>query len=240
MLGIFRKQDTFLPYAEVKSLSEAYEVAVRNVINQHEEVVTEDGEVTWQSNPFTICITQPWRTNFIHKFSPYGREFYKKYADDIVNGTSNKFVYTYHDRLFHYRKHYYDDLINEFIPSDVYGLILDEYIDQINYVVDKLVYEPTSRRAIAITISPYIDEVKKDIPCLQEIQFWISEGKLNIYVFMRSNDILLGMPQNIRGFYKLQFEVAKRIGIHCGKLFYTVTIPHAYINRDKNELSKWL
>jgi len=241
MFHLFKKDTLFKPYAEVKSLSKAYEVAMNNVISNHTEVVTEDGEITWQSNPFTICITQPWRTNFIHKFSPYGKMFYQKYAKDILNGPDGDFVYDYHSRLFHYRKHFYDDIINEFVPTEIYGQILGEDIDQIQYVIDKLNVEKTSRRAVALTIQPLIDHVKKDIPCLQFIQFWIDEkNKLNMYCLFRSEDILGAFPTNVFGLYKLQKYVANHTDSNLGKYYHTVTIGHLYTVKNAEDLKKWI
>lgn len=240
MFHLFKKDTLFKPYVEVKSLSEAYEVAMNNVINCHTEVVTEDGEITWQSNPFTICITQPWRTNFIHKFSPYGKMFYQKYAHDIINGPDGDFVYDYHNRLYHYKKHFYDDVINEFVPTEIYGQILGEEIDQIQYVIDKLNDEPNSRRAVAVTWQPPVDTKIKDVPCFQYVQFWKEGSKLNGFFSIRSNDSLLAMPQNSFGFYKLQRHVAKYTDSNCGKMWYQPILPHLYAVRDINELKKWM
>lgn len=237
---LFDKNNSFKPYASVRSLEEAYSVAVNNVINSNVEVVTEDGEHTLQSPPFTICIEQPWYYKYIHKNSPYGKEFYKKYAYDIVNGTSGHFVYDYHTRLFNYVINYYNNIIATFVEPEIYNPILDEHIDQINYIVEKLIEEPTSRRALAITWQPYIDEVKKDVPCLQYVQCWIENDKVNIYFMMRSNDILLAMPQNIFGFHKLHYYISKKVGKSMGKMYYSVVIPHIYYKRDANEFSKWL
>lgn len=241
MFGFLKKDNTgFLPYAEVKSISEAYEVAMNNVIKCHELVTTEDGEETWQAPPFTICITQPYRSNFIHKFSQYGKEFYAKYAKDILQGTPSNFVYDYHTRIFKYRMHFYDELINTFVPDETYNKILNVYIDQIEYVVDKLKSEPTTRRALAITWQPFIDEVKKDVPCLQFIQFWIENGYLNMYVVFRSEDILSAMNPNMYGIYNIQKHVATKVGVKIGKYYHTITMPHAYWQRDANVLKNWL
>jgi thymidylate synthase len=236
----FLKQKKFEPYKEVKSISEAYDFAVKNVINEHREVVTEDGELTWQSNPFTVCITQPWRSDFIHKNSSYGKEFYKKYAHDILNGTESAFIYDYHTRLFEYRKHFFDELISYHVTDDVYNPILNESVDQIQYIINKLKEQPTSRRGIAVTIQPVIDEVRKDIPCLQFVQCWIEDDKLNIYVLFRSEDILGASNPNMYGIHKLQSYIAQNIGCKLGKYYHSITIPHLYYDKNNYELVKWL
>lgn len=234
------RDDTFKPYSEVKSISDAYDVAVKNVINKHIEVKTEDGEVTWQSDPFTICITQPWRSNFMHKNSPYGKEFYKQYAKDVVEGNTSEFVYNYHTRLFNHKVNYYNDIIDLFVPTEVYKPVLDEKINQIQYCIDKLIEEPTTRRAIALTWVPKLDTVRKDVPCLQLTQFWISEEKLNGSFTFRSNDMLSASGMNMVGLYALQRYVARNIDYKIGKMYYTAIIPHCYPERDFSELKKWL
>jgi thymidylate synthase len=242
--NIFRKQtetSLFKPYMEVKSISDAYDFAVKNVIAKHREVTTEDGEHTWQSDPFTICITEPWRPNVIHKNSPYGIKFFDKYASDIINGTPSEFVYTYHERLFKYRENYYDDIVSMFVPDEVYLYILDRTINQMDYIEEKLQNEPNSRRGLAITWEPKIDELKKDVPCLQFLQFWLEDNRLNMYVLFRSNDILLALLQNLMGLYTLQKYMAKKLGNKkIGKFWISETMPHLYNKRDANELKKWI
>lgn len=231
----------FRPYIEVESIEEAYAAAINNVISEeHRIVITENGESTWQSDPFTICITSPYK-NYLHENSPYGAQFYKEYAHDLVHGKESDFAYDYHTRLFHYPKHIYDEAISQFIPDVVYSHILDEYIDQIDYIIEKLKEEPTSRRAWAFTWVPAFDTVKEDVPCLQFVQCWIDNNKLNIMCAFRSNDILSAVPANMYGLYCLQKYIRTQIGgIRLGKIWWQVHVPHIYYIRDATELSKWM
>ncbi|MFA5760329.1 MAG: thymidylate synthase [Dehalococcoidales bacterium] len=214
----------------VNTLSESYASVMKFIIWNHCEVTTEDNEKTWQSDPILITITNPTSSDYIHKNSPYGKQFYEQYASAIVYGyteSDSKFVYDYHSRLFEY----YDyDGVKE----------SSRWTNQIQYVIDKLNESRTTRRAIAITWNPSVDTTNKDVPCLQSTQFWILNDLLEMSIHIRSNDMLMGYPQNIYGFVELMKFVASKTGVKIGKVYYYVAIPHCYYIRDGNYLKPWM
>ena len=77
--------------------------------------------------------------------------------------------------------------------------------DQIDYVVAKLRDNPKTRHA-AISIYDAKEWLKytKDTPCTYAIQFTIVNDKLNMSVYMRSNDIWYGFCNDQYQFSSLQ------------------------------------
>lgn len=81
---------------------------------------------------------------------------------------------------------------------------------QLDYVVKKLVEDPMSRQA-GLTIWRENPPKTKDVPCTVSIFFSIREGLLNCHVFMRSNDVWLGMPYDLFNFAMLGHLVCAKI-----------------------------
>ena len=76
---------------------------------------------------------------------------------------------------------------------------------QWHWVVDELVSDPDSRRAtIAINQPHHKDKNKLDYPCTHYIQFFIRDGKLDMGVYMRSNDAVFGFCNDVFTFALFQ------------------------------------
>lgn len=99
--------------------------------------------------------------------------------------------------------------------------------DQLQYCIDKLKVNPHDRQAV-IHIKDASNKPTKDTPCTCLIQFTCFAGRLNAHVYMRSNDIWLGLPYDIVFFTTLQQIVAKATGLPLGRYFHTVGDLHLY------------
>ena len=73
-----------------------------------------------------------------------------------------------------------------------------------------------------------------DYPCTLNIQFLIRMNRLHCIVTMRSNDVWLGMPNDIAAFCMLQIMMADFLGIDVGFYHHRVGSLHLY---EKNEKS---
>ena len=83
-----------------KNVSEAVEKAIYHVIWNHYDVITEDGEHTWQADPITIVVDNPASPEYKHPKIPYGDKFYEEYIAEIVEGkNAGHFDYDYYSRL---------------------------------------------------------------------------------------------------------------------------------------------
>lgn len=113
--------------------------------------------------------------------------------------------------------------------NTLYGAYGYRIADSIWYCIDKLKKDKYTRQAV-LTIHKANDvkNESKDIPCTISLQFTIRNEKLNMHVYMRSNDVVLGMPYDVFVFTNLQMLVANELGIKLGKYYHTVTSLHAY------------
>lgn len=117
--------------------------------------------------------------------------------------------------------------------------------DQIEDAVASLQEDPTSRRVMLSMWHPddsgfvhYIDNpdegvqltkrVTKDRACNAFAHLLIRDNKLDWTHFVRSNDIILGLPYNFIQFGHLQAYIAGRLGILPGRLTYIADSLHQY------------
>ncbi len=103
-----------------------------------------------------------------------------------------------------------------------------EGFDQIKEgIVRRLVKEPFTRRAVAVTWHFKKDAFNEHCPCLDLIQALVQKNKLYFLSYIRSNDMFKAWPQNAFALRKLQAEIVKKInkqGNHKLKLGSLTTI----------------
>jgi thymidylate synthase len=71
-----------------------------------------------------------------------------------------------------------------------------------------------------------------DVPCADSMQFIVRGGKLEALTYMRSNDVLLGMPYDIFLFTLLQEMMAAELELELGSYHHVVGSLHIY-DRDR-------
>lgn len=106
----------------------------------------------------------------------------------------------------------------------------DTHIDQIRHVLDLLNEDRTSRRAVAAIYDPEIDTAPgKDIPCNDFLSFIGRKGRLDMSVFVRSNDLVWGWSGiNAFEWSALQEIMAGILGLEVGHLVFNTTSLHIY------------
>ena len=107
------------------------------------------------------------------------------------------------------------------------------YSDQIANVIQILRKNPNDRRCIIQMWDPARDLNRsgKDFPCNTTIKVEIQSGALNLYVFNRSNDIILGCyGANMVQMSVLQEYLAAQIGTEIGVYEQISTNYHAYVD----------
>lgn len=85
--------------------------------------------------------------------------------------------------------------------------------DQWEYVKALLIKDPNSRQAVIHIKEPSYSPTK-DMPCTVYLQFFIRNGKLNLSVHMRSNDLWMGVPYDMFSFTFLQMVMAMELSNH--------------------------
>lgn len=108
-----------------------------------------------------------------------------------------------------------------------YGLRTD---GQYAHVVDKLKADPSTRQAVVTIWNPEYDNQpsKRDYPCTVLHQFRIRNGKLNMSVYMRSNDVWLGAAYDFFQFTRVQLALCSVLGVQPGAYAHHVGSLHIY------------
>jgi thymidylate synthase len=101
---------------------------------------------------------------------------------------------------------------------------------QYDVVVDRLKKDPDTRQAVVTIWNPVRDmlEKKRDYPCTILHQFRIRKNRLNMSVYMRSNDVWLGAAYDFFQFTRVQMAIASILGIAPGSYAHHVGSLHIY------------
>lgn len=208
---------------KASSIGRLHELAVQAVYKYGEKIYTEDNDLTLEL-PEPLCL-ECSKVDVDYRISDKSsikEPFMERYMDCLINGyeADINFEYDYHTRLFNY-----ENMVNQ--------------IDDI--IIPKLIRSPNTRRACAVTWIPSIDGTLHDCPCLQWLNADIRNDKLNLTVMFRSNDILLAAGANMYALTGLQSYIAEKAGnIPLGRYCHIVCHPHIYINRDAEELKRFI
>jgi thymidylate synthase len=205
------------------SVGIAHELVVKMVLEKGRVLETEDNEATVEFDEVGIRIENPLTEPMVSPHSRFSRKFMEKYADDLLHGTSAVFEYDYHNRLFNW-------------GEELHAAGRPLNVDQIEYIIRKLEGFPVSRRAVAITWNPFIDENRTDSPCLQLVQCLIRDKRLFMKVVFRSNDMLTAAGANMFALVHLQEYIAGRLGVAPGPYTHISLVPHIYYKRDVDDL----
>lgn len=106
--------------------------------------------------------------------------------------------------------------------------------DQIQYIIDMLSENPSSRRIILNAWHPGNAAVSKLPPCHFTAVFNVQNGDtLNCHLTQRSGDIALGIPFNITGYSLLTHLLANQTGLKPGTFSHTIADAHIYCGDGK-------
>jgi len=205
------------------SIGLAHELVIKMILEKGLVMQTEDAEATVEFEEVTLQVDTPLAGPMVSRHSRFQQRFVEQYARDLLQGSHAAFEYDYHGRLFDW---------GERMVADGQPV----HIDQIAYIVDKLKSHPTSRRAIAITWNPVIDEKLDACPCLQLLQCILREGRLHMRAIFRSNDMLTAAGANMYALVQLQKSIADRLGVPLGRYTHISLVPHIYYLRDIHDI----
>jgi thymidylate synthase len=101
---------------------------------------------------------------------------------------------------------------------------------QYEVVVDRLKNDPDTRQAVVTIWDPKFDTLpeKRDYPCTVLHQFRIRDNRLNMSIYMRSNDVWLGSAYDFFQFTRVQLAIASVLGIEPGTYNHHVGSLHIY------------
>lgn len=109
-------------------------------------------------------------------------------------------------------------------------------VDQLEWVINEIKTNPTSRRLIVSAWNPAeIEEMAKAglPPCHTLFQFYVShDNKLSCQLYQRSADLFLGVPFNIASYALLTMMVAQVCNLELGEFVHTFGDVHIYSNHE--------
>ena len=135
------------------------------------------------------------------------------------------------ERLAWMRANFVDHaLVPELGDARSYASRLFDYagtgVDQVQWVIDRLADDPTSRSATITTFEPTLDTTY--IPCVSMLDFWIPAGELELVVYAHSIDFGAKGYGNLVQLADLQQRVAASLDRPVGSLTFIVKSAHIY------------
>lgn len=235
---------------EEKTLALAYETALVRLYKEGTKFETQydkPGDPLSIDCTANITILEPETDPMIHKAFPGGIDDLKEYVlelkgfkDDWVKNMNDpddtRWEYTYHGRLAAYGS--WKELKN---PADKTSSIIAGFkVDQVEFVIQKLIDQPFTRQAQMITWMPNLDVKVYDPPCLQSLWYRILVDEEGIYwlnsnIRFRSNDAWGANFMNMFGFVQftrevIADEIQKRTGktVKLGRMNWHADSFHIY------------
>jgi len=121
-------------------------------------------------------------------------------------------------------------LVRELGDARSYASRLYDYAavgrDQVQWVIDRLRSDPTSRSATITTFEPLRDTTY--IPCVSLLDFWIRDGRLESIVYAHSIDFGAKGYGNLVELAYLMERVAEGLDLPVGRLDFVVKSAHIY------------
>lgn len=110
--------------------------------------------------------------------------------------------------------------------------VLVKQFDQLKTIVETIKKEPASRRMVLTAFNVGAMDNMALPPCHMFAQFHVNArtDKLSCQVYIRSNDLFLGLPFNIASYAILTQMIAQVTGKGLGELIITIGDAHIYKN----------
>lgn len=103
-------------------------------------------------------------------------------------------------------------------------------IDQISDVVSQIVNNPDSRRHIVCAWNPAEVSLMKLPPCHAFYQFYVNDKYLSSKLYIRSNDLFLGLPFNLASYAVLTYMIGHVCNLSPDRIIITIGDAHIYKN----------
>lgn len=218
---------------EAGTIGTAHELAIKEILLNNNVQETKHGITFEHTDGLDIKITDPFKIPLksdAYRLSIHALDFYSKQLLSVIpkSGTNHDFDYNCGNRWFDYF---------DFSSQGIIGDGDNSGFNQIDtMVINELKIDPTSRRAVVSSIFPPIDSRKTHIPCISFLQFLLRNDKLNLIVYIRSNDMLSAWGADAYALSKVLDYVALSLRISPGYLETISTSAHIYFKRDAEEL----
>lgn len=204
-------------YVTGETLPYAYHSALYNLLTWGDWVSCSDWDTKALEVSATMTVLNPLKEPMISKFFIGGPRELQRYTMEMLDGIldfeveKGKWAYTYHQR----------------------------YQDQIPFVLQELRRNPDSRRAVMTVRDKDADMGSDDPACLQHIQYFIRQGKLDCMTLFRSNDACKATFMNAFALIMLQKRLAEELGVEVGIYIHRANSFHCY-EKDHDRLKAFM
>ena len=187
------------------TLPEAYHEALKMLFLYGEEADCADWNTKQKETSMTMFVRYPLKEPMISRCFIGGTKELQQYVMEMLDGIldfeveKGNWTYTYHQR----------------------------YANQIDFVINELKRNPSSRRAI-MDIRDKKDMGSDDPACLQSVQYFIRNNKLHCKVLFRSNDACKATFMNAFALIMLQKRIADKLGVEVGTYTHRANSFHCY------------
>ena len=145
-------------------------------------------------------------------FNPLIKKIWKKYSDDGKTASSG----------------YGKQIFGKYVKKK----------SQWQWIIDELKKDDMSRRCVInINMDYHKNHNSKDIPCTIAFQVLLRKNKLNWITFIRSNDVVKGIRNDIYCFTSLQQKLALELGVELGVYHHVIGSLHLY-QEDYDKVKK--
>jgi len=200
--------------------------------------------------PLIIKVSHPFLEPRLSPKANTTRELADDYAKKFLQGSGkekeNSFDYTYYSRL----RCYPDCKVRAWLPSvtdseeelskavkkiSPDGKCVVRRIDQVEKAIKIFKKDPTRRTVVMHTWIPFRDLMKfgpkredTSSPCLLLAYPQLVDGKLHMFVVMKTNDLYNAWPENAYAFAALQKYIADKLGVETGTYTHFSVSMHIY------------
>lgn len=188
-----------------RTLPEAYHIALMTLLECGIDTECPDWNTTQREIALTMVVNSPLKEPMISKCFIGGYRELEQYRQEMLDGILDfevergNWTYTYHQRM---------------------G-------KQVEFVIEELKRNPYSRRAV-IDIRT-ADDIGSDEPaCLQHIQYFVHDDRLDCAVLFRSNDACKATFMNAFALIMLQKRIADELGYKMGSYTHRANSFHCY------------
>jgi len=112
--------------------------------------------------------------------------------------------------------------------------------NQIEQAIKALKKDPTNRQVVVMAWDPSIDGLgnnwTKNVPCPIGFMLNIIDNKLNLSMFLRSSDVIVGLAYDSIFYALLLVAFANELNVEYGK--YTIFLNHAHIYEKHYDIAK--
>ena len=188
------------------SLPDVYHEALLGLAELGEQCPCPDYDTNQLECSMTMIVLEPLKEPMISKCFIGGYRELEQYRQEMLDGIldfeveKGKWAYTYHQRM----------------------------EKQIQFVIEELRRNPYSRRAVIDVRDWETDSGSTDPACLQHIQYFVREGKLECKVLFRSNDACKATFMNAFALIMLQKRIADELAYEVGTYTHRANSFHCY------------